>query len=250
VLASGTLTITFWSWQLINPDLYEFVPTVDNSGENLQAIDISTTSNYLAQVDIYREYTPTDEVSAVFYWEPTPRATLIDGFCTTCSGQGCPACVLTTQNGCLHIRDPERGVVIPTPATYDTDESEWSQLAFSECRDPDFVQIWYYAGMMDNRWLSGANGYDPLSQKWANAIAWLATARLDRPFCSCGSVQALCHKYQQDLAAVSATDKQAQSYNVDPVLVQQSPFGTRLGEVLAWQMVRNERGRVVRGGVI
>ena len=157
---------------------------------------------------------------------------------------------MTTQNGCLHVRDAERGMVVPEPATYDEDLGQWSQEAFEECRDPDFVKIWYYAGATDQRWLSGANAVDPLPRKWANAIAWMATARLERPFCSCGNVMALCRKYQQDLAAVSATDKQAQSYNVDPVTVQQCPFGTRLGEVLAWQMVRNERGRVIRGGVV
>lgn len=249
-ISGGTFTAAFWSWQLINPDLWEAVPTPDNSGENFQAIDIGTTANFLATVDIYREHTPTDEVSCQFCWEPRPRNLIMDGFCTSCGGAGCEACALTVQNGCLHVRDAERGAVVPEPASYDSDLGQWIQETFSECRDPDFVRIWYYAGAMDQGWLAGANVADPLPRKWANAIAWMATARLKRPFCSCGNVTALCTQYQQDLAAISATDKQAQSYNIDPSLVLQCPFGTRFGEVMAWREVQGEKDRVVRGGVI
>jgi hypothetical protein len=256
-IGSGSVTIRFWSWQMIDPDLWEFMPTVDNSGENLQAIDLSgltstppVTTSLVQSVEVYREYTPTDQASVLFRWEPTPSNLVLDGFCSVCGGTGCAACAFTTQTGCLHVRDAERGVVVPEAATYDAGTGQWAQAEFEGCRDPDSALIWYLSGALDRNWLSGSNLLDPLPQKWANAIAWMATARLERPFCSCGNVSALGRKYQTDLAAVSATEKQAQSYNIDPVTVLQCPFGTRLGEVLAWQMVQNERGRVVRGGAV
>lgn len=255
-ISSGSVVIRFNTWQMIRPALWEAFP-IGLGDIDLTAIDLTgltetpaVTTNLVQSVEVYREYTPTDEASVEFYWEPTPSTTLVDGFCTSCSGTGCTACTLTTQTGCLHVRDAERGVVVPEPASYDEDEASWSQTNFSECRDPDFVKIWYYSGAMDGNWLRGTQSLDPLPQKWANAIAWMATARLERPLCSCGNVMALSTKYQNDLAAVSATDKQAQSYNVSPSLIQECPFGTRLGEVLAWMQVRNEGERVIRGGAI
>ena len=184
----------------------------------------------------------------MFYWEPTPSESLIDGLCGFCGGAGCEACTLTTQDGCLHVRDANRGVVVPQPATYDEDTAAWVGDRFTKCRDPDFVKIWYYSGDLDQGYLAG-HALDPLPQVWANAIAWLATARLERPFCSCGNVQALCQKWQNDLAAVSSTQQQAQSYQNAPDVLT-NPFGSRLGEVMAWRRVQRAKDRLPGGGVV
>lgn len=244
--SGGKFYGVFNSWLFIDPELQGAFPTT----AGFTGIDISTDTNFVTTVDIYREQNDVTDTSATFYWEPTPSNTIIDGFCTSCLGTGCAACSLTTQDGCLHIRDAERGFVVPQPASYNSTTGAWETDCYTLCRDPDFVKIWYYSGLMDERWLRGTNAIDPLSQKWANAIAWIATARLDRPFCSCGNATVLGEVYRQNLAANSATDKQAEGFQVDPVDVLQCPFGTRLGEVMAWKLVARERDRITGGGAI
>jgi len=245
-ISGGSVEIRFYVWQMIDPDLWETYPTTATL-DGPVAIDLTNLDNLVQSVEVYREYTLTTGVSATFYWEPTPSESLIDGLCRFCGGAGCEACTLTIQDGCLHVRDANRGVVVPQPATYDADEGIWSGDCFTKCRDPDFVKIWYYSGDFDQRYLAG-HSLDPLSQEWANAIAWLATARLDRPFCSCGNVMALCQKWQSDLAAVSSTQQQAQSYQNAPDVLT-NPFGSRWGEVMAWRRVQRAKNRLPGGGV-
>lgn len=248
VISDGSVEIRFYAWQMIDPDLWETYPTIATL-DGPVAIDLIDVDDVLVQtVEVYREYTPTTGVSSTFYWEPTPSESLIDGLCGFCGGAGCEACVLTTQDGCLHVRDANRGVVVPQPATYDADEGAWEGDCFTKCRDPDFVKIWYYSGDFDQRYLAG-HSLDPLPQVWANAIAWLATARLERPLCSCGNVQALSQKWQNDLAAVSSTQQQAQSYQNAPDVLT-NPFGSRLGEVMAWRRVQRAKDRLPGGGVV
>lgn len=239
-IAGGNVVLTFYAWQLFDPDLWEeFPPSPDG---RLTAINIYTAANYVQSVDVYREFNDFSQTAATFYWESRPTNLTVDSFCTSCSGTGCPACSLTSQDGCLHVRDTELGIVVPVPAEYDADNAQWSQSVFTICRDPDLVKLYYYAGEYDNRWLAG-NRCDPLSQFWAQTIAWLATARLERPVCSCGNLAALYKKLQLDLALVDDT-----SYNVDPTDLA-NPLGTRFGEVQAWRRINKLVGRRVKGGV-
>lgn len=225
-IAAGLFTATFWAWQFIDPDLWFAIPTPDTAGV---AIDLDTAV-YVDTVDVYREYNDTTAVTAVFYWEPDPSSIL---FCTACGGAGCTACQLTTQDGCIHIRDPERGILVPTPATYDT---EWETTAWTECRDPDITKIYYYCGDLSNKNLAGYT-CEPLSNYWAQAIAAMATARLERPFCNCGNSAALAEHWRTDVASQGPNAK-AMSFSL-----LDNPFGTRMGEILAWQRVNRHKKR-------
>lgn len=234
------VVIVLWAWQLINPTLQTGFPT----SADFTAIVITDTATRVTSVDVYREYTNTETRSAVFYWEPNPPFTNI--FCTTCGGAGCPACVLTTQDGCVHIRDAEHGIVVPTPATYSDSDAAWSADTYSVRRDPDMVKVYYKSGHLSEGWLRGTNA-DPLERRFANAIAWMATARLERPFCSCANVTALAIKYQVDLALSSKEG----SFFV-PESLMSNPFGTRMGEVMAYRVLSKLSGttrRRVRGAV-
>lgn len=216
-ITGGTFTATFWSWQLVDPDLWEEIPTL-----NFGAVDLDAAV-YVTQVDVYREYNDPTATSAVFYWEAQP-----DAVCSVCAGTGCTACQLTIQNGCAHIRDAERGLLVPTPATYSGDA--WGRASWSVCRDPDQVKLYYLCG--DLSWLNlGGRRCDPLSDWWAQTIAMLATARLERPLCSCGNSAALAKQWREDLAFVGE-----KSHTV-PFELLSNPFGTRRGEILAWQRV-------------
>lgn len=226
-ISGGNFTATFESWPLINPNLWEALPT---ELEGNRALDL-TGSIYVSSVDVYREYTDFTQASAEFSWEPEPSSGLIFP-CTSCGGSGCTQCENTIQTGCLHVRDVERGILVPTPASYDTGEASWAAATFTECREPDTVKLWYYAGDLDNKFLRG-DTCEPLSDYFAHAIAWLATARLERNICACNNAHSLAMDLRKDLAF--SDDNGSYQVSEDDL---DNPFGTRKGELMAWKRVR------------
>lgn len=228
-------TIVLPSWMLIKPTLQDAYPTTADWG----AIDLTVNTNHEQSVELRRVFTDTTAASAVFYWEPRPNLT---GFTCACGGSSCAACTLQTQDGCFHLRDPELGIIVPTPASYDADSAAWGEVCFSVCRDPDLVKVYYHAGALSETYLSSRSCVG-LPESWARAIAYLATARLERPFCQCGSVTPAVVRAQTDLA-LSGGDV---SYNM-PFGLLDNPFGTRWGEVQAWRQVSRVHDRVVAGG--
>lgn len=222
------VTLTFWSWQLIPWVLLEAFP---NNASPLGAIDLTLAASRLASVDVYQEYNDPLQPSAQFLWERW-GGECGDSGCV-CGGVGCSLCSLKTQDGCISIRDAEMGVVVPRPATYDTATAQWNNAAWSECRNPDQVKLWYYSGLMSDRALSGEQD-DPLGHQLAQAIAWLATARLDHAFCGCANVQTLSTELRTDLTRI--TGGESFSY---PQNLLDNPFGTKKGEVMAWQRIRH-----------
>lgn len=244
-ISGGVFTAVFDSWLFIDPDVMTRYPTT----ERFVAIDISTTANYVTAVDVYREYTDHTEVSCELMWEPTPRLAVgVSGFCTACQGAGCEACLTVVQDGCLQVRDPNRGLVVPIAATYSDDNEQWEPQVYTECRNPDMVKLWYYCGDLSQPYLRGSY-YGALSTKWARAIAAMTTARLERPFCSCGNTLALAQMWRRDLAAISSEARGSQSYQVTQRDLS-NPFGTRSGEIIAWKLASKARGRVTGGGSI
>lgn len=220
-ISGGVLTIILDSWLLIDRTLYELYPT--DLGP--LAIDVSTTANYVTSVDVYYEYASTVLPSAAFIWASS------SGSCPTCGGTGCNACAGSTSTGCALIRDARAGILAPTPATYDVATGTWTADVWEDCREPDYVQLWYYAGEIDQKYLRGLS-CEPLSLYWQQAISWLATARLDRPLCSCGNVQAAVDWLREDLA-LSETGR---SHSLSFSLID-NPLGTLRGEVMAWKRI-------------
>ena len=231
-IVGPNVVITFWSWQLIDPDLWEAFPT----GTGPEPLNL-LGAIYVDAVDVYREFADTTEPTARFYWEPEVR-NIIPAFCTSCSGVGCPACSLTYQDGCLHVRNVDEGIGVPVPAEYDEDEEIWTEQAFTECRAPDQVKVWYYAGDLDRLYLQHTTPTsavrrrcDPLSNYYAEAIAWMATARLDRNFCNCKQVTAKVTNLRMDL---TETVPNGPSFLISDDDLS-NPFGTRRGEIMAWR---------------
>jgi len=238
-ISGANVVLTFWAWQFINPTDWEAFPLTASGGSTLGL----ETLVYLADCDVYRVYNDNTSQSAEFFWEP--ESLLISPIsCATCGGAGCSTCTLTTQDGCAHIRDVDRGIVVPMPASYDEDDEEWALAAWTDCRAPDQVKIWYQAGELSQRYLDAenvttdiANGMvtDPLSDYWAETIAWLATARMERTLCACKNVIALANDLRRD---ISRTDPNGPSFFVDPGELS-NPLGTRMGEIKAWRRIRN-----------
>lgn len=237
-ITGGSLVLVYDSWLFIDPDLWEAPPMVSG----VACVDISGSpaihGNYVRTVDVYREYCDPTDTSASFYWEPLPSmgvALASAGYCC-CGMDTCPACTLTEQPGCFHIRDYEIGVVVPIAAEYSASVAAWNSVTLTACRDPDMVKLSYLAGDQDQRFMKGQR-CDPLSDKWAQAIAYMATARVERPICSCGNVDALAAWTRYDLAAVSSQERQSQSYQMSMSDLD-NPFGTRQGEMFAWRLVK------------
>jgi hypothetical protein len=229
-LTGGVLTLEFESWLFVEPGLLYAFPTDDG----FQAVDMSTTASLVAAVDVYREYNDTSLASAVFQWEGNST-------CGYCGGVGCSACSDIEQDGCIQVRDPEAGIVVPTPATYDV---TWSASSFDVCRAPDKVELYYLTGDQSNEYLRGIS-CDPLSDMWAWCIIWLAIARLERPPCSCNRLKNLFDYLRVDLSNSTSAGSYFQGIDLT-----NNPFGTHRGEMMAWKRVKHHVGRKMSVAVI
>lgn len=227
-ISGGTVTITINAWQLVKPTLRTLPPTTAGP----EGLDLFSSSTYVPTLDIYREYTDTTAVSSEMFWASN---------CVSCGGSGCASCQLGTAEGCLKIVSVNPGVVQPFPANYSSDESAWISTSWPAASDPVQVNLWYLAGFQDNEYLAGRS-YDPLSASMAQCIAWMATARLERPFCGCGTATALANRLRMDMAVTEGDG--SKTYSFEDL---ENPFGTRLGEVWAWKRLKKLQGKRLGG---
>lgn len=232
-IVGTTLTLTVNSWMLLDPDLQEALP---NAAGDPTAINMDVAANFVTTVDIYREYNDTTVQSSQFFWETGPENILLNA-CSSCGStlvnNDCPACSLRFQNGCAYVRDVDRGIIVPTPATYDSDDGRWEEDLFAICREPDQVKLWYKAGDVDSRFLAGTSCQE-MPEYWAQAITWLAATRVERPFCMCTNVQAVQQRLRVDLRQ---SDPDGPTYFLTEEEAR-NPFGTRRGELMAWRRLR------------
>jgi hypothetical protein len=239
-ISSGNVVMVFDSWLFINPELYELPTTSD--GE--EAIDVSTVINFVDTVDVYREYSDTTSPSAVFYWDSDgPLNSPI--VCPSCGIINCTNCTYDAQNGCAIARLPNSGELTVYPATYNADSASWIGNNWTNCVEPDIVKIYYLSGDQSQEYLQGRST-EPLSHFWAQVIAWIATARIDRPVCSCGNVAEAVDDLRRDMSKSEGRE----TYFL-PRFALESPFGTRKGEVMAWRRIAKAApARRMRAAVI
>lgn len=219
-LTDGNVVITLDSWLLIDPDLWEQLP----SGAGMRAIDISSDEMFVQTVEVYREYNDPTAASVVYAWRDP---------CGVCGGSGCGACGTTTQDGCLMVIDAEHGVVAPFAANYNAETGVWDAAA---CCTPGYgtgsLQLYYYAGDRDDRFLRGTT-FEPMRQLWIKAISYMTTARLRGGLCACPRTSDLVDWLQEDVSRLS----QGASY-FTPGEMLLNPFGVLRGEVLAYKACR------------
>ena len=214
-ITGGNAVFEFKVWQFVDPDIDARPPS-----DEYRAVDLGDTSNLVDSVDIYREYIDNTVASARFYWENA-------GDVGSLSDVG----ALTYQDGCVIVRDVQAGLLVPRIASYDTDNGRWAAAPRTISRDPDQVKVSYYAGDVSRTFLNGLS-CDPLKDKYAKAIAYLATARLGGSICPCQGVLKFFEQLQIDLAASTSSE----AYNVS-LNDLDNPFGTRYGEVMAWRLI-------------
>lgn len=234
-ISGATLTLVYRRWQLIDRDLYEAYP---QANEEFSAISLDIDGNFLTSVSVYLEYPDYATRSAEIVWNPTH-------LCSFCDGSGCTACQYAVQDGCAIATNNVTGIVFATPATYDSAAESWTAASLSQARAPDSLRVWYLAGDMSDPFVSGRT-LSPMKWAIAQAIAFMVTARLERPLCGCGNVRALSEELRTDLTLQSS----AGNFVIASDEVLKNPFGTKIGEVRAWQRIRRLTEAVVEAAVI
>lgn len=198
------------TWQLVKPDLAEALPTNDGDGKS---VDFEDPTTFTSTVDIYRVYNDITQDQCLF---------------TTVDTQGGTP---TTQGGMLYQIDQD--MIVPIEATYNATTGRWDRLD-SVSGYADYVDLWYYSGVAEE-----------LSNDYALAIAYLATARLERIFYANNNATALAAWLREDLA-ISVKDQFVRT----PPEALTNPFGSRRGEYEAWKKIRRYKQSRNVGGAL
>ena len=200
-----TLVMTIGIWDIIDPDALSAAP----SGEDFRAIDVTSLVNLINALDIYRVYNDSTVASVEFFWE----------------GQ------TTTQTGVLYETSDE--VIKVVPASFDSDTELWTTDTWLHGGEPDKLRIWYYAGDFDQNWPSIRT--DPMKHFWAEAVTWIAFARFNRHVFPCGNLSMFTDELRVD-ASIQPLDSNQRNQPFD---VLDNPFGTHIGEIMAWRKVQH-----------
>jgi len=223
-ISGGTATITFKSWQLVDPEL--------QSAINAEAIDADANASYLTTVDVYRVYNdPQTQVQLL--WEGEGP-----GVCASCSGTGCAQCTIDTQYGCLTVRDDRLAILAYAPATWDADDEEFDDVAYAVARDPERLRLWYYSGWQDKNLSRPRNEMD---YYWEHVVAYYAASLLDRPLCGCSNITGLVKKLQRDHALSNDDGSFALTASQ-----MDNNFGTTEGALIAFRATREPERRIGR----
>jgi hypothetical protein len=208
VFSSGTATITLRREQCVEE---EFLETYGD----VETVEGTDDANFLSTVDVGR-----------VYLDPTaPMAFLWNDGCAC----GCEVCVHATQGGCLTVIDSKNGVVVAQPATYAA--GLWTHSVYNPCRLPDSARLWYRGGLAYN-----PTNYNVLDPEWERAIAYLAVSMLDRPLCSCNSMEKASVYWSEDLSLVTASShfQTGRMSNID------NPLGSTRGALHAWRLITQQ----------
>lgn len=192
------LVMHFWTWQLIDPEEKHKLP---NNDMNSVAIDLSSNDYLLHNIEVYREYNDNSQMHYTFIME--------DGS--------------IGDSGKLILKNIKADYVTPVPVDKCCDCS--GQAAF--------VKVLYYSG---NKCKDADNTYyDNLDPVLAKAIAYIATARLERPIAgNVKNVTSFTQLLQNDMSSAGGDNK---TYRMFHDIIYENPFGTRYGELLGYKML-------------
>lgn len=215
-ISGGNIEFRIPVWLFFDPDVLAAFPGSDG----FQDLDPSDVANLVSEVDIYYE-TVDPSQGNLFYW-------LESGQLQDDTGE-------TTQEVCVEGKLVDSGHVTVTPAEYDAAESAFTVQPFTVAREPDYVELSYLSGdyQADIR-----SGEKRVPDDLAKAIAWMATARLPRPLCTqCQNIKDKEKRLRTDLAF--SVDGETGDVKFVTLNVLRSPFGTKIGEVEAWMIIKD-----------
>jgi len=218
--SGANVTIQFKIWQVVAAN------QMDSLDANV--LDADSASSYETTVDVYRVYNDP-ATQAQFLWEGQP-----DYCCGTCV-----ACQLSSQAACFHLRDPRMGFAVPSPASWDNEEEEFTSQPFAACREPDQVRFWYLSGFRD---MTLSRPMVEMSHYWKYAVAYFAASKFDRQVCGCSNVQQFVANWKQD---VTFTSEGSGSYTTTAEMIS-NRLGTTMGALYAWRRIQQNGVRIIK----
>jgi hypothetical protein len=203
---------------LFRPELLAALP----GEEGFTDIDPTDQTNLVEAVDIYYE-TVDPSQGNLFHWNQSSLVSDDTEHTTQ----------LVALEGKVVHRDTS--MVTVTPATYDAGTEKFTVVPFSIAREPDYLELSYLNG---DYVANERSGEYRVPRDLAQAIVNMATARLPRPLCTqCQNVKDKEERLRMDLAfSVNGQSGDVRFVTAD---VLRNPFGTKLGEVEAWHIVKN-----------
>ena len=191
-------------WLMVDHEVVARLP-----GHTWVAPNLDNAANLIDHVEAWRVWQDSADTDCVsMFWE-TPN------YCAPGESQ--------TSGGTAIVRDPELALVAPVVV-------DPSCLYYGA---PDRATITYYSGARAQEFLSGYT-LNPLGGHLADAVFYLATARLTRDVCGCAEARALAADLRKDMSLVSPQG----NFLAVADAIQTSPFGTRRGEWLAYQSLK------------
>ena len=220
-LSGGNAIITFKAWQVSAANQQDAI--------NADVLDAEAAGSYETTVDVYRVYNDPS-TQAQFMWEnDTPY---------DCCGS-CVACQFSTQAGCFHLREARLGLAVPAPASWSSEDEEFTAQEWSACRAPDQVRFWYYSGWQNP---SLDRPKVTMDSYWEYAVAFFAASKLDRPVCGCSNVNQFIEKWRRDAAFSSQEEG---GFTVTPEMMA-NKMGTSMGALYAYKQIHRNGIRVIK----
>lgn len=189
---AGNITLTGRSYLFVRPEIY-----FDEMGESIAGADSSDfvidgmdSSNFLDTVNVYRVYARASGAEYAPVEFGTNTSGSVDYGYTT---------------GTFRAWNKRRSIIVPVAAEWNEDAEEWGSSCLSY--EPELVRVWYKAG-----WPVDDRGW--ITPPFARAIAALATAKMNKPICGCGSAEELASFWQSipaDRSSVWASFRQLES---------------------------------------
>jgi hypothetical protein len=210
----GFAYITFYSWQVPLLASLEVL--------SVSPLDADVAANYETTIDVYRvRNDPSTQVQ--FMWENTDPEVSSSQF--------------STQAGCFHLRDPRRGVVVPSPGTWNSTSQDFDVADWLVYHDPDQIRLWYYSGWQDN---TVKRPYCDMSNYWKFAVAVFAVSKFERAVCGCSNVNQFVEKWRRDAAFQSMNEG---GFQATPEMMS-NKLGTSLGALYAYKQIHRNGVRV------
>ena len=234
-IVNGVATISGRTWLVARPRLYE-------GSAGLTAIDPTKSANLVTTLEIY-DRTADQNQHGSFIWETPPYPMWLAGcLCNSVSPTGdaiTDPAATATVTARVGIRDARMGVITPGEALYDPTTQSWNAIYwhYTMCRPPDRMLINYLGG-----YPLGPDGQ--IDRKFQPIVARFAAAELNRPVCKCSAANQEIYRWTVDEAMMSmgSSYKRMSSGQVE------CPFGTRAGQLQAWNFVR--ANTVTRGMMV
>lgn len=216
-IIGANVVVTFNRWMLVSPLLWEAFETDDTAGKS---IDMSVDANFVTTVDVYYETNDATKSHCDFNLFENGVTSIQGGYSLLSSGDN---------------------IISVSPGSYNSITGLW-EYSCMDMSDAICMNLWYYAGA---RTQNLNKFFDYMPDQIATAISYLATARLERPFNSNTNTTSLSEELRTDVS-----EPLVGKFRLISMKLLESPFGTKRGEILAYNYLKNFSKKIMGSAVI